>query len=107
MHLKSFDGEVEVIQSLSMVPITFPEVKQILLDHGCTLQKQGNEYIVTFPEGSTRTLLYPHVLNSRYRIILPDGVELRQVADRFQQKNFLDIVIDSLPDKNVHRRTVE
>jgi hypothetical protein len=44
--------------------ITLPfeeEAKEIMLKHGCTLEEYPDECIIIFPEGTTRTEIFPPV----------------------------------------------
>jgi len=65
------------------------EAKEIMLKHGCTLEEHPNECIIIFPEGTTKTEIYPRTMQSRYRIILPDGYELREIYDRYREISLL------------------
>jgi hypothetical protein len=54
-----------------------------LLHHGCTLEQVNeNEAILTYPPGTTRQELYPRTSDIRYRVMLPDGIELREIDTR-------------------------
>ena len=71
-----------------------PEARDILLQHGCTMHDRGKEEtVVTFPANTVRQLIWPRTVSERYRILLPDGQELRQVFDRIQDINQLFIVL--------------
>ena len=78
-------------QSLSQLktpPLT-EEAKEVMLQHGCRLKETPNECLVFFPEGTTRTELFPRTLSIRYQITLPDGYELREVHDRHREISML------------------
>ena len=94
--------EREAIQPL----ITFPfpdEQKQILLNHGCTFV-EGNVWTVFFPQGTTRKKLYEDSAcllgeTTYYRILLPDGLEMREIATT-NETTILDILLSNHPPKS-------
>jgi hypothetical protein len=65
------------------------EAKSIMQKHGCKLEEHPDECIVFFPEGTTKIEIYPRTRHPRYRIVLPDGYELREVYDRYQEISLL------------------
>ena len=90
----SLDGTFHDIQTLTLWRL-IPEAGEILLQHGCTMDEKGHEEtLITFPEGTLRQEIWPRTANERYRILLPDGQELRQVFDRFQGISQLFIVLN-------------
>ena len=78
--------------------IEYKEARQVLLNHGCTIDGNGPECTVIFPEGTTRAEIYPRTYQTRFRLVLPDGAELREVDVR-EDRNYLQIVLDSLPSE--------
>ena len=93
-------GNPHTVQSLKTL-IQRDGVKQFLLNHGCTIDEegtQGPECTVIFPAGTTRTELYPRAMEARFRILLPDHVELREIDNR-RERSQLYIVLDDLPDR--------
>ena len=73
---------------------TFPlveqeEAKNIMQKHGCKLEEHPSECIIFFPEGTTKTEIYPRTRQARYRIVLPDGYELREVYDPYREISLL------------------
>ena len=58
---------------------------QILEDVGCTVEETGTvgeggylEIRISYPPGTTRVFLFPTVICERYRVMLPNGSELRE-----------------------------
>ena len=57
-----------------------PEARVLLGKHGCTIVTCIGYCKVTFPEGTTRSSIFPRMsLSERYKIVLPDGYEMREV----------------------------
>ena len=77
------------LHQLTTIPFEVEEAKEILAKHGCIIEEHSNQYIIFFPEGTTRTEIYPRTMQSQYRIILPDGYELREMYDRFRKISLL------------------
>lgn len=61
-------------------------MRDVLLLHGCAIRNEEEEgkphCTVIFPAGTTRTELYPRAMEARFRVVLPDGLELREVDSR-------------------------
>jgi hypothetical protein len=88
--------ETEKVQALLIFSLA-EEWRQVLLIHGCTFGVD-EEYgeTIQFPEGTTRILLYSREgqPTNRYRIQLPDGLELREVLDdEGKGKSWLTLVL--------------
>ena len=99
MSSERIDG-TQRVQALLIVPLD-DAWRPILLVHGCTFGVH-EEYgeTIQFPEGTTRTLLHGREARptNRYRIQLPDGLELREVLDdEGKGKSWLMLVLDHLP----------
>lgn len=77
------------LHQLTTIPFEVEEAKEIMAKHGCIIEEHPNRYIIFFPEGTTRTEIYPRTMHSRFRIILPDGYELREIYDRYREISFL------------------
>jgi hypothetical protein len=93
----SLDGTFQELKTITLKQL-IPEARDILLQHGCTMhEKRNEETLITFPEGTKRQTIWPRTISERYRILLPDGLELRQVEDRFQQVSQLFIVLENMP----------
>src|SRR5437016_14602128 len=70
-------------------PLLTEEAKEIILRHGCRLEEHPNECIVSFPEGTTWTEIFPRMMTERYHITLPDCYKLQVVYDRYREINIL------------------
>ncbi len=72
----------EKVGALIILPLAH-EWRQMLLAHGCSFGKHEYGETVIFPEGTTRTMLLSRSSQgtNRFRLLLPDGLELREVLD--------------------------
>ncbi|HEX9504232.1 MAG TPA: hypothetical protein VF974_08030 [Patescibacteria group bacterium] len=70
-------------------PLLTEEAKEVMLKHGCTLEENPNECMVFFPEGTTRTELFPRMMTERYHITLPDSYKLHEVYDKYREMSIL------------------
>ena len=60
---------------------TYPELEKL----GCQVQEIGNLRLrVVYPPQTTRQELYPRTMSVSYRVLLPNGTELRETV--FQEK---------------------
>jgi hypothetical protein len=103
MSSESVEG-TEKVQALLIFSLA-EEWRQVLLTHGCAFGVH-EEYgeTIQFPEGTTRTLLCSREgqLTNRYRIQLPDGLELREVLDdEGKGKSWLTLVLSQEPMQDV------
>ena len=72
----------------------FSEPRTLMIEHGCmVLDQPDGKCVITFPEGTYEHEIFPRTLCERYRILLPDGFEMREVYDRFQEISQLYIVV--------------
>jgi hypothetical protein len=71
-----------------------PTVSAIFFVNILFLIRFHHHTLITFPEGTRRQTIWPRTICERYRIILPNGLELRQFSDRVQDINQLFIVLD-------------
>jgi len=51
--------------------------------------EDADHCVVTFPEGTKRAEIFPRMYNERHTITLPDGMQMREIYDRRQEKNLL------------------
>ena len=57
-----------------------PEAQVLLKEHGCTIVTCAGCCKVLFPEGTTRSSIFPRMsLSERYKIVFPDGYQIREV----------------------------
>jgi hypothetical protein len=62
---------------------------EILMAHTIRIDKRTGEYLLHFPEGTSKTEILPRTLDERYRIVLPDGFELQEVRHRGATYSYL------------------
>jgi hypothetical protein len=62
---------------------------KVIREHGCEIVEDADYCMVTFPEGTLRVEIFPRLYNERYTITLPDGVQMREMYDRCQEKSLL------------------
>jgi hypothetical protein len=103
MSSEGIEG-TENVQALLIFSLA-EEWRQVLLNHECIFSVHG-EYgeTIRFPEGTTRTLLYNRggQATNRYRIQLPDGLELREVLDdEGTGKSWLTLVLSQEPMQDI------
>jgi hypothetical protein len=90
-NVAALDATLKDVSVITVTQVT-PEIQALLIQHGCTLEKQTREQIcVTFPEKTQRQLLLPPTAIERYRIVLSDGLELRHEIDRAREMSLLTI----------------
>ncbi len=77
------------LRQLTTLPFEVEEAKEIIRKHGCIVEEYPDKYIIIFPEGTTKTEIYPRTMQERYRIVLPDGYELREAYDRYREVSLL------------------
>ena len=93
------DDATERVRSLMIFPLD-QKWKNMLFMHGCTFEKHEDGETVLFPEGTTRTLLLSRAgqPTNRYKILFPDGLELREVLDDEDTgKSWLTLVLSREP----------
>jgi|SRR6266536_3255089 len=70
-------------------PLLTEEARKIIVRHGCTLDENADECMVSFPEGTTRTEILPRMMTERYCITFPDNYELQEVYDKYREISVL------------------
>jgi hypothetical protein len=73
-------------------------IRLFLQHHGCTVEPISQlEVRLIYPAGSTRQELYLRTFEGRYRVLLPDGIELREVDPRGRVSNvpMVSVIIDA------------
>jgi hypothetical protein len=89
MRVFATEGPIEPAASITLIAMR-PEASQYLETHGCTIVEKPGLVIVIYPQGATRQEMYPRTTCERYRVLLPDGTELREVHTRHMHgENFL------------------
>ena len=76
------------LHQLKTPPIV-DEAKEVIKAHGCEIVEYADYCVVTFPEGTTRTEIFPRLYNERYQITLPDGFQVREIYDRCREQSLL------------------
>jgi len=70
------------LYQLTIPPIEDEEGRAVLLKH-------AQECIIYFPEGTIKIEMFLRNIHPRYRITLPDGYELHELYDRYQNIHIL------------------
>lgn len=73
-------------------------VRLFLQHHGCSIEPISQLGVrLIYPAGSTRQELYLRTFEGRYRVLLPDGIELREVDPRGRASNvpMVSVIIDA------------
>lgn len=99
MSVEPGDDATERVRSLMIFPLD-QKWKHMLFMHGCTFEKHEHGETALFPEGTTRTLLLSRAgqPTNRYKILFPDGLELREVLDDEDTgKSWLTLVLSREP----------
>jgi len=76
------------LHQLKTPPLT-EEARKIIVRHGCMLDENTSECIVSFPEGTTRTEIFPRTMTERYCVTFPDGYKLQECYDKYREINVL------------------
>jgi hypothetical protein len=89
-HLTYLTAPTLPLYQLTTPPLE-KEAKEIILKHSCRIEEQESleKCIIFFPEGTTKTEIFPRTTHPRYQIKLPDGYELRETYDRYQETSLL------------------
>ena len=70
-------------------PLMIDEAKKVMREHGCEIVEYTDHCVVSFPEGTMRTEIFPRLYNERYQITLPNGFQIREMYDRCQEYSLL------------------
>ena len=70
-------------------PPMIDDVKEVMREHGVEIVEDGEHCVVIFPEGTMRGEIFPRLYNERYTITLPDGFQVREMYDRWQEYSLL------------------
>jgi hypothetical protein len=70
-------------------PDLYPEAVALLIEHGCVVKQSPTYCEVTLPEGSTRKEILFRSVSERYKLVLPDGLEMKEVYNRFAERSSL------------------
>ena len=70
-------------------PDLYPEAVALLIEHGCVVKRSSTCCEVTLPEGSTRKEILFRSVSERYKLVLPDGLEMKEIYNRFIEKSEL------------------
>lgn len=90
-------GPIEVATPITMVH-PGEVVRLFLQHHGCIIESISQSIArLIYPAGSTRQELYLRTFESRYRVLLPDGIELREVEPRGRVSNvpMVSVIVDA------------
>jgi hypothetical protein len=91
-------GNIEEAKCLTVKSL-IEAAEAILRDAGCKIvrARETTDIIINYPPGTTRQELFPRTTESRYRVLLPGGIELREIESRAQGCTGLYILKDTLP----------
>src|SRR2546423_6070354 len=65
-----------------LLPALNVEARSTLERHGCTVNRDGEAYVITYPLDTVKRMMLPTMLVTRnYRVLLPDGYELIESHD--------------------------
>ena len=76
------------LHQLKTPPLT-EEARKIIVSHGCTLDENIDKCMVSFPEGTTRTEIFPCMMTEQYRITFPDNYKLQGIYDKHREISIL------------------
>ncbi len=86
-------GESDVTTPVSLRHLTTPpmidEAREMIKQHGCEVYEYPNHCVVTFPEGTRRSEMFPRLPCERYEITLPDGFQMVEMDDRWREHSLL------------------
>lgn len=89
-EMHSFKGLTPAVPVRQLkTPPMIDDVKEVMREHGVEIVEDGEHCIVIFPEGTMRGEIFPRLYNERYTITLPDGFQMREMYDRWQEYSLL------------------
>ena len=95
------EAPVEPAESFTLLASSNERVDIFLRLHGCEIRHGPETDTLIYPGGTTRQRIYPRITEDRFRVRLPDGIELREVWRCFGPNNLL------LPREAVEREVPE
>ena len=64
------------------------QARAILERHGCTVTRDGDAYVISYPHGTIKREMLPRLpVTESWRVFLPDGCELIQSRDTWRAVN--------------------
>jgi hypothetical protein len=97
-NVAALDATLEEVQEITVTRLT-PHVRAILEQHGCRIEERGQENTcVIFPVNTRRQTLLPPTMIERSRILLSDGLELRQERDQVREMSLIAVVVQENKD---------
>ena len=93
-------GEKAQVKSLRLKGL-MEAAEALLKEAGCEIvQVKGTtEILLNYPAGTTRQELFGRSMESRFRVQLPSGLALREVASRDRGCVALFILAETIPQK--------
>lgn len=75
----------------------YPWAVVLLVKHGCVVKQSSTCCEVTLPEGSTRKEILFRSVSERYKLVLPSGLEIKEIYNRFVERSALYFIgLDAL-----------
>jgi hypothetical protein len=95
-------GRLEEVKEITVTRLP-PHLQDILEQHGCRVEKRGQETIcVSFPAKTRRQMLLPPTMIERFHILLLDGLELRHERDPGRAMSLIAVVVQGGNDASLH-----
>lgn len=93
-------GEKEEAKSLRLKNL-LEAAEALLREAGCEVvrAKETTDILLNYPSGTTRQELFARSMESRFRVLLPDGLELREIASRDRGCVGLFILAETVPQR--------
>jgi len=94
---QGMQGERNITMPVSLHQLTTPlmidEAREIIKLHGCEVCEYSDQCVVTFPEGTMRREIFPRLPCERFEITLPDGFQMVEIVDRWQEHSLLFLFV--------------